>query len=226
LVCNTLQHTATHCNTLQHTATHCNTSSCLNTTPHLWGDHSMRDIRLLTCTAAAMQYTSYWSAIHCNTLQHTLMPQYDITSVRRPLHTVCDMHIVMCTAAALHYTSSCPATHCNTLWCPNTTSHLWGDHSMRDIRILTCTAAAMQYTSSWSATHCNILQHTLISQHDIIFKRWPLHTWHAYSNVDRSGTAIYIKLVCNTLQHTATHRHTTPRHHIYEVTPLYLTCVL
>ena len=25
LVCNTLQHTATHCNTLQHTATHCNT---------------------------------------------------------------------------------------------------------------------------------------------------------------------------------------------------------
>jgi len=25
IVCNTLQHTATHCNTLQHTATHCNT---------------------------------------------------------------------------------------------------------------------------------------------------------------------------------------------------------
>ena len=49
LVCNTLQHTATHCIRLQHTATHCNTLIKSN----------------LHCNT--LKHTT----THCNTLQHT-----------------------------------------------------------------------------------------------------------------------------------------------------------
>ena len=58
VVCNTLQHTATHCNTLQHTATHCNTLQ------HTATGHT-REKTYREKTYRRMQHTT----THCNTLQ-------------------------------------------------------------------------------------------------------------------------------------------------------------
>ena len=59
LLCNTLQHTATHCNTLQHTATHCSTLQ-----------HTETHCSTLQHTATHCN-TLQHTATHCNTLQHT-----------------------------------------------------------------------------------------------------------------------------------------------------------
>jgi len=62
VVCNTLQHTATHYNTLQHTATR-------YTIPEEIYDVMRRDIQ-----THLLQHT----ASHCNTLQHTATHYTDI----------------------------------------------------------------------------------------------------------------------------------------------------
>jgi len=70
LLCNTLQHTATHCNTLQHTATHCNT--------------------LPPLSHAQPRYLS--SATHCSILQNPVTycntPQHTATHRNIRQHTV------------------------------------------------------------------------------------------------------------------------------------------
>ena len=59
ILCNTLQHTATHYNTLQHTATHCNTL-----------EHTATHCNTLQHTATHCN-TLQHTATHCNTLQQT-----------------------------------------------------------------------------------------------------------------------------------------------------------
>ena len=68
VLCNTLQHTATHCNTLQHTATHCNTlqysAAHCSTLQHTAAHCS-------TLTTRSLLSKMRFSAAHCSTLQHT-----------------------------------------------------------------------------------------------------------------------------------------------------------
>jgi len=68
LLCNTLQHTATHCNTLQHAATHCNTLQ------HAEAHHLSAglDARALDVyTRFHFFYSHLHSATYCNTLRNT-----------------------------------------------------------------------------------------------------------------------------------------------------------
>ena len=58
IVCNTLQHTATHCNTLQHAVTHCNTPQ-----------HTAAHCETLEHNATHCN-TLQQIATHCNTLGH------------------------------------------------------------------------------------------------------------------------------------------------------------
>ena len=76
MICNTLQHTATHCNTLQHTATHCNTLQHTALLP------SLKWFVLISCNAL------HHTAPHCNTLQHTATHWYPETGAAYGVATI------------------------------------------------------------------------------------------------------------------------------------------
>jgi len=88
LLCQTLQHTATHCNTLQHTATYCNTlqhtAIHCNTLPHT--ETHYHALHHTTTHCHTLKHTQTHSNTlqrtntHCTTLHHTSMRQVSTSS--------------------------------------------------------------------------------------------------------------------------------------------------
>jgi len=163
--------------------------------------------------------TTYCTATHCNTLQHTATHWTRLTTywtwLHQPQHCNTATHHNTLQHIATHRnTLQRTTTHCNTLDHPymvydSFTCWTWPMHTLEMTPPITTPQHTLTHRNA--ATHRNTLQHTAIHTGSLIHGVWRIHTLdmtHSFTGDDvaNHNTATHYNALqhCNTLQHTAT----------------------